>query len=294
MKKIVIILFSLLINFSAQAQTVAPAEKNQLSQYNYKAQEKASSQKQKTKKEIPPYLGKMSEVKKAQPKTYRGGKFNSFFNQSLFPLQDQTRFYSKTFEIRENKCNADGTFAIYNIRNKNSDTLEYDCVGRVNAACGPECFDDGVFFGNHIPQYMCIGSVSDEFNEEKTLTKKVCWDNKHNMLWERNINDNYVFDNTGRLQFFQNNTTFVQYLNSKLKEKYVYDENEYMYFSAENPNEFFHVQYERDANGRVIKEFHFNHEGFPYYIFVANYQDGKCTKIIKYDGYKGTSEIYEF
>lgn len=282
----------------AKAQILqAPAEKNQLSEYNIAKPDTTEAELARIRKKMPPYLGKMSKVKKLPPKVYTGGKFNPFFGQSLFPLQDQTRFYNKSFEIRENKCNADGMFAIYNIRNSEANELQYDCVGWVNSACGPECFDDGVFFGSYRPQYACVGELKEIWGgteDNPVLEQMVCYDEKDKVIWQRERDDNYVFDNTGRLMFFQNKTDFIQYMNSRVEEKYIYDTDEYMYYSPAHLDDYFHVKYERDGNGRIIKEFHFNQDGFPYYIFVADYEGNKCKQITKYDGYKGTTETFKF
>ena len=70
----------------AKAQILqAPAEKNQLSEYNIAKPDTTEAELARIRKKLPPYLGKMSKVKKLPPKVYTGGKFNPFFGQSLFP-----------------------------------------------------------------------------------------------------------------------------------------------------------------------------------------------------------------
>lgn len=307
MKKLLLMLTAALFVNQAEAQIYeTPKDKNLLSVYNFDADEKFQKAEEKKAEELErrrlapmrPYIGEMPEILAKKPVVFEGEEYKKFIDQSIFPLHDQIRFWGKNVKISENQCNADGMFAIYNLRANDTEELDYDCVGYVNASCGPECFDDGVFFGNHEPEFVCIGGIVEDVINQKDdvneLEKQVCIDEKGKVLWQRERGDNYIFDYMNRLLYFQNRNMFISYMSEKVDKEFVYDENEYKYYNVQAPEDFFHVKYERDSKGRIVKEFHFNQDMFPYYIYVAEYDNNKCTQITKYDGYNGTGEIYKF
>ncbi len=307
MKKILLILFAFVLTETAVAQIrELPQEKNLLSVYNFGAEKKFDAAKEAQNAEIirrknapmRKFIGEMPELPVKEPTVFEGEEYKDFINQSIFPLQDQIRFWGKDVNISQNQCNADGMFAIYNLRTNGTKELDYDCVGYVHSACGPECFEDGAFFGYHQPEFTCVGGKIEEIFSEgedvDTLEKQVCLDEKNKVLWQRERDDNYVFDYMNRLMYFQNRNMFISYFNNKVDKEFIYDKDEYKYYDVNKKEDFFHVKYERDSKGRIIKEFHFNHDKFPYYIFAAEYDGDKCVQITKYDGYSGNIEIYKF
>lgn len=307
MKKILSVCIATIMAIPAVAQIrEMPQHKNLLNEYNIGAEERFEAQKLAQAAEIArrraaperKFIGEMPELTVKKPTVFEGEKYDKDINQSIFPLQDQVRFWGKKVNLSQNECNAEGMFAIYNLRLNEKNNLDYDCVGYVHSACGPECFEDGAFFGNYQPEFICVGGKIEQIFSENdgvnTLEKQVCVDDKGKQIWQRMRGDNYVFDYMNRLMYFQNRNMFISYFNNKVDKEFIYDENEYKYYDSKKPEDFFHVKYERDNRGRIVKEFHFNKDEFPYYIFVAEYDDEGCKKITKYDGYKGSEEIYKF
>jgi len=309
MKKTLLMCFMTMLTVPAMAQVrEMPQHKNLLNEYNIGAEERFEAKKlaeaaEMARRRAAParkFIGEMPELVAKKPTVFEGEEYNKTLEQSIFPLQDQIRFWGKKADLSQNQCNGGGMFAVYNLRLNEADELDYDCVGYVHAACGLKCFEDGVFFGTYQPEFACEGGKVEQIfsdsedDDVETLKKQVCVDEKGKVLWQRKRNDNYVFDYKNQLMYFQSRNMFISYFNNKVDKEFIYDMNEYKYYDSKRSEDFFHVRYERDANKKIVKEFHFNKDEFPYYIYVAEYGDKGCKKITKYDGYNGTVEIYKF
>lgn len=223
--------------------------------------------------------------------------YNYAMNKSIFPLQDQVRFYGRNIEFDEDNCmKRKNVIAIYNLQERQN-KISFECIGYDNAECGAECFHDGIYIGKYRPEIECSENLIEEgYGEGKDfqLENLICKNKLGEIIWQRNIHDKYVFNYIGNLIYLQNPTTTISYKNNKIRRKIVHDKNETYLYDADNPRDFFHVKYERDDADNIIREFHYNQNGFPYHIYEAEYVNDKCLSITKIDGYSGKREVYEF
>lgn len=224
-------------------------------------------------------------------------KFNAELQKSIFPLQDQVRFYNREVKLAKGLCDeVEGAFAIYNLQNEKNQ-IKYECVGEYHATCGDKCLGGDVFFGKYTPELPCAGEVFEEGQEKEDVfitERETCRDIKNRIVWERNRNDRFGFDHLGYLFFFKTDTSTTSYRSKKIQRKLVRAENEYMMYDNDAPQDFFHVKYERDDKGNIVRETHFNKDDFPYMIYEAEYQNNRCVKITQTDAVKNKSSVYEF
>lgn len=224
-------------------------------------------------------------------------EYNYELNKSIFPLQDQVRFYGKNMGLYNNEClNDKSVFAIYNLQEQKN-KINFECIGYDNAECGAECFHDGIYIGKYHPEVECSETLIEEGydnGKDFKLDKLICKNKLGKIIWQRNLHDKYVFNYVGNLIYLHNPTTSISYKNNTIRRKIVHDKNETYLYDADNPRDFFHVKYERDDADNIIREFHYNQNGFPYHIYEAEYVNDKCLSITKIDGYSGKREVYEF
>lgn len=221
--------------------------------------------------------------------------FNPDFEYSIFPLQDQVRYYGKQIPFAKIDCGNMKAVGIYNLRTEEGEIL-YDCVGYDNADCGNECFHDGIRFGSYAPAVDCPGNLSMQnvHDEDGDIyQQEICQKDDGLIVWQRLPYQNYVFNNDNQLVFLRDATSFTSYRNHRRQQIIIHAPDELMFWNKDIQDEFFHVKYERDESGRIISEIHFNKDGFPYSIYNAEYQGEKCVRIIKTDDYRKTQE-YEF
>lgn len=221
--------------------------------------------------------------------------FNPIFNRSLFPLQEQVLNYGKNIDFKDTSCKSEGMIGIFRIKNiKNQ--IQYECAGYTNAECGQECFNDNIYLGEYYPDIYCEGELFDEVDKssgETILKRQVCENSDGNIIWERDADDNIIFDNIGRLRFVKDGNSFSTYKQNKLKRFISYTKNELKFFDVEIPDDYIHVKYEYDNRGRIIREIHFNKDRFPYVIYETKY-DMKGNVITKIDGYTNKRTEYLF
>ena len=221
--------------------------------------------------------------------------FNPIFNRSLFPLQEQVLHYGKNIELKDTFCKSEGMIGIFRIKNIKGQ-IQYECAGYTNTECGLECFNDNIYLGEYYPDIYCEGELFDEIDKSSGTTilkRQVCENSDGNIIWERNANDELVFDNTGRLRFVRDEKSFSTYRQNKLKRFISYNNDELIFYDAEIPDDYIHVKYQYDKRGRVIRETHFNKERFPYVIYEAKY-DVRGNTIFKIDGYTNKKTEYLF
>jgi len=223
--------------------------------------------------------------------------YQEFLEKSIFPLQDQTRYFGKSISAPESGCHTEsGVTGIYNLR-ENNGILEFDCFGNYNVSCGAACFHDGAFLGKYVPEIECAGEVDNigsTDGEDFVLEKQTCKDNRGRLIWERGLNDDYVFDTLGNLIFYKDKNSTSFFRGNSLQRRLYASENEIEYYDKDDLKAFFHVIYELNANGRIIRETHLNKDGYPYYIYNAEYINNKCTKITRTDTYNHKVETFEF
>ncbi len=222
--------------------------------------------------------------------------FKDFLQQSLSPLQDQVRFYNHNVKLAKNGCDDKNFLRIYNLV-EHKGKINYECVGNYGNLCQDKCLGGGIYIGNYTPEIPCNGEkffAGTEKENSFTVTKEICQDSKKQKLWERTPTDAYVFDYMGRLLFLSSDNVTMTFRNNRLQRKIMYSADETMLYDAENTEAYLHIRYERAENGNLLKEIHFNRDGFPYSIYEAEYQNGRCVKISKTDGFSGNKEVYEF
>lgn len=223
--------------------------------------------------------------------------YQEFLERSIFPLQDQIRFYGKTVSAPDSGCQTNaGVTGIYNLNEENG-VLSFNCFGTHNAACGSACFHDGAYLGSYIPETECTGEIENLGTGEDNsfvLEKQICKDAKGKTVWERSAGDEYVFDRYGNLIFYKEKYGTAYFRNNTLQRRLYAAPEEIEYYDRADPDAFFHVTYKLNDNGRVIRETHLNRKGFPYYIYEAEYSGGKCVKITRTDSYNHKTETFEF
>lgn len=231
-------------------------------------------------------------------------QYQSFFNNSLFPLQDQVRFFNREFEIPQNKCAQDGAWAIFNLQ-ENDGKLDYECAGFHNDSCGSGCFAGEIYLGQYKPEIPCDGQLIEDGHKEIegegtselrvffVLEKQSCLDAKGKIIWQRNIGDKYVYNKDGNLIFYQGENSAISYKQHAVLREIIMTPDEIKLYDRDNPQDWIHVKYERDDQERIIRETHFNRDNFPYSMYEAVYSDDGVS-INKIDGYSGRKNTFVF
>lgn len=223
--------------------------------------------------------------------------YQEFLEHSIFPLQDQVRFYGKNVSAPDSGCHTDtGVNGIYNLTEENG-VLSFSCLGTYNATCGSGCFHDGMYLGNYRPEIECAGEIASIGTGEEDsfiLEKQICKDEKGETIWERSAGDEYVFDRYDNLIFYKEKHSTAHFRNNTLQHRLYVTSDEIEYYNLNELDTYFHVTYKLNDNGRVIRETHLNRKGFPYFIYDAEYSGNKCTRITRTDVFNHKTKTFEF
>ena len=224
-------------------------------------------------------------------------KYNKALDRSVFPLQDQTRFYGRKVTPDLAQCTGeDEAIAFFNLQ-ENNGKLTFECATHYNSHCVPSCFGGGYAFGNSVPAPSCEQKViKDRHFEGETLVldKETCPDKHGKTIWSRTNNENVLFDNQRRILFYRDNESYILFKDKIMVRRLLFRKDEFMLDEYLKPENYFHVKYLRDRNGNIVRETHYNREGFPYMVYFAKYYNNKCKSIEKLDIYNGTKTDYLF
>lgn len=224
-------------------------------------------------------------------------KYNPALDRSVFPLQDQTRFYGRKITPDLSQCQGeDEPVAFFNLQ-ENDGKLNFECATHYNSHCRPSCFGGGYAFGDSVPAPACEQeTIKDRHFEGETLVldKETCPDKHGKTLWSRNNHENIVFDSQRRILFYRDNESYILFRDKIMVRRLLFRKDEFLLDEYLKPENYFHVKYIRDKAGNIVREAHYNREGFPYMVYFAEYDNNKCKKIEKFDVYNGTKTDYLF